>query len=173
MAGDHRFVGDDHDPRRVQTAADPLTNTLARHRITIARHADQAGARDTESSLDVAIKGRRHGHHFNLLQLQDFCHRQTVVLRMYKFVPERTAASAEPGVQLLEGMEHAVLSIEPDSSPAVLNVLFDDAFFPARGHVAEIRIEQIVRTHHGKPGVDRAAFAFVVDARSFRVNAGL
>jgi hypothetical protein len=64
-------------------------------------------------------------------------------------------------------MEHAILSIEPDSPPAVLHALFDDAFLPARGHVAEVRIEQIVRAHHGKPGVDRAAFAFVdlVDSR--------
>lgn len=86
---------------------------------------------------------------------------------MYKFSPERTTALAESDVQLLEGMEHAVLSIEPDSSPAVLHLLFDDAFFPARGHVAEVRIEQIVRAHHGKPGVDHAAFAFVdfVDSR--------
>ncbi len=70
-------------------------------------------------------------------------------------------------LELLEGMEHAVLSIEPDSSPAFLHVLFDDAFLPARGHVAEVRIEQIVRAHHGKPGVDRAAFVFVdlVDSR--------
>ncbi|CZT26262.1 hypothetical protein PCPL58_p4001 (plasmid) [Pseudomonas cerasi] len=59
------------------------------------------------------------------------------------------------------------MSIEPDSPPAVLHVLFDDAFLPARGHVAEVRIEQIVRAHHGKPGIDRAAFAFVnlVDSR--------
>ncbi|KPB11912.1 hypothetical protein AC519_4667 [Pseudomonas savastanoi] len=167
VTGDHRFVGNDHDSRRVQTAADPLTHTLARHRITIARHADQAGARDTDGAFHVAIKGRRHRHHFSLLQLQDFCHRQTVVLRMYKFSPERTTALAEPDVQLLEGMEHAILSIEPDSPPAVLHVLFDDAFLPARGHVAEVRIEQIVRAHHGKPGIDRAAFAFVnlVDSR--------
>lgn len=84
-----------------------------------------------------------------------------------QFSPERTTALAEPDVQLLEGMEHAVLSIEPDSSPAVLHVLFDDAFLPARGHVAEVRIEQIVRAHHGKPGVDRAAFPFfdLVDSR--------
>lgn len=135
MAGDHRFVGDDHDPRRVQTAADLLTNTLARHRIAIARHADQAGARDTGSALDVAVKGCRHRYHFNLLQLQDFCNRQTVVLRMYRFAPERTTALAEPGVQLLEGMEQADLSIEPDSSRTVLHALFYDAFLPARGYV--------------------------------------
>lgn len=30
------------------------------HRVTFARHADQAGARDTDSALDVAIKGRLH-----------------------------------------------------------------------------------------------------------------
>ena len=43
----------------------------------------------------------------------------------------------------------------------------NDAPFPARSNVAEVRIEQVVRAHHGKPGVDRAAFAFVdlVDSR--------
>lgn len=50
------FVGNENDPRRVQTVADPLTNTLARHRITIARHADQAGAKDTDGVFGVIIK---------------------------------------------------------------------------------------------------------------------
>lgn len=63
--------------------------------------------------------------------------------------------------------KHAVLSIKPDSPPAVLNVLFDDALFPARSDGAEVRIEQVVRAHYGKPGIDRTAFAFVdlVDSR--------
>jgi len=29
------------------------------------------------------------------------------------------------------------------------------------GHVAEVRIEQVMRAHHGKPGIDRAAFTLV------------
>ena len=69
-------------------------------------------------------------------------------------------------------MEHAVLSIEPDVPLAVLDVIFDDAFFPAGGDVAETRIKQVVRAHHGKPGIDRAALTLVdsglhvvVDAR--------
>ncbi|MNN68745.1 hypothetical protein D3C81_1844780 [compost metagenome] len=74
---------------------------------------------------------------------------------------------AEPDIQFFKGVEHAVLSIEPDAPPAVLYVLFDNAFFPARGHVAEVRIEQVVRAHHGKPGIDRASFTLVdlVDSR--------
>ncbi|MCY1430435.1 hypothetical protein D9M71_463840 [compost metagenome] len=74
---------------------------------------------------------------------------------------------AKPDVQLLEGMEHAILSIKPDTPPAVLYVLFDNAFFPAGSHVAEVRVEQVVGTHDSKPGIDCAAFAFVdlVDSR--------
>ncbi|MCY1246125.1 hypothetical protein D9M72_593310 [compost metagenome] len=58
-------------------------------------------------------------------------------------------------------MEHAVLSIEPDAPSAVLDVLFNDAFFPAGSDVAEVRVEQVVRTHHGKPSIDRAALTLV------------
>ncbi len=56
---------------------------------------------------------------------------------MQQLTPERTAALAEPGIQFLEGMEHAVLSIEPDAPPALLGVLFNDAFFPTgSGHTS-------------------------------------
>ena len=67
-------------------------------------------------------------------------------------------------------MELAVLNIGTDAPPAVPYVLFDNAFFPARGHVAKIRIGQVVRTHHSKPSIDRAAFAFVdLDDSRFHV----
>ncbi|MCY1445830.1 hypothetical protein D9M71_623620 [compost metagenome] len=141
VTGNHRFIGDDHYPRGIQAAADPLADPLTRHRVAISRHADQAGAGDPYGALDVAIKGGGHRHHFDPFQLQDVRHRQPVVLRVQQLAPERTTALAEPGIQFLEGVEYAVLSIEPDAPPAVLDVLFNDAFFPAGGHVAEVRIE--------------------------------
>jgi len=42
VAGNQCVIGDDHDPGWVETAADPLADSLTRHRIAISRHADQA-----------------------------------------------------------------------------------------------------------------------------------
>lgn len=77
---------------------------------------------------------------------------------MKQLVPERTTTLPELGIQFFEGVEHAILSIEPDTSPAVLNALFDNAFFPSP---RPVRIKQTVRTHPGKPSIDRAALTLV------------
>ncbi len=60
-----------------------------------------------------------------------------------------------------------ILGVQPDAPPAVLHVLLNDALFPARGDVAEVRVEQVVGAHHRKAGIHRAAFALVglVDGR--------
>ena len=68
---------------------------------------------------------------------------------------------AEPGIQFLKGVGYAVLSVKPNAPSTVLSVLLDNAFFPARVYVADIRIEQVVRAHHGEPCIDRAALVFI------------
>lgn len=41
VTGNYRFIGDDHHPRGILAAADPLTDPLTRHRVAISRHADK------------------------------------------------------------------------------------------------------------------------------------
>ena len=41
-------------------------------------------------------------------------------------------------------------SVLPESAPAVLNVLLDDAFLPSGSNIAEVGIEQVVRGHRRK-----------------------
>lgn len=60
-----------------------------------------------------------------------------------------------------KGGKALVLRLQPDTPPAVLDILFDNALFPPRGNVAEVGIEQVVRAHHRKAGIDRTAFALV------------
>lgn len=161
VAGDHHVIGDDHDPGCVKTAAHSLADLLTRHRVAISCDTDEAGAGDPHGALYEAIKGGRHRHHFDALQLQNFRHRQPVVMRMQQLFLGRTTAWAEPGTQFLKGVEHAVLSVKPNAPATVLNVIFDNALFPSRDYVAEIRIEQVVRGYPGKPSIDYAALAFI------------
>ena len=82
---------------------------------------------------------------------QHLQHAELLVLGVADLAAQRPAAFAEPGVELLKRAKLALLRIiEPDAPAAVLHVLFHHAFFPARGDVAEIGIEQVVRAHHGK-----------------------
>lgn len=52
----------------------------------------------------------------------------------------------------------------------VLDVHFNDAFSPARVHLAKVRSKQMVRSHHGKPDTALAAFALLtLSTSSFHV----
>jgi hypothetical protein len=53
-----------------------------------------------------------------------------------------------------------------------LHVLLDDALLPARGDVAEVGVEQVVHTHRGEAGVDRAALTLVDPAAEKRSRLG-
>jgi hypothetical protein len=92
---------------------------------------------------------------------QHLLHAELLVLGVADPAPQSPAALAQPGVERFERAKLALLRIEPDAPAAVLYVLFHHAFFPARGHVAEIGIEQVVRAHHGKARIDHAALAFL------------
>lgn len=58
-------------------------------------------------------------------------------------------------------MEHAVLAIVPDAQLTIFGVVFNDAGFLARGHLAVIEVEQAVCEHHDKPALDHAAITVV------------
>ena len=45
--------------------------------------------------------------------------------------------------------------------PAILDILLDDAFLPAAGDIAEIRIKQVVGGHRREARIDDAGFAFL------------
>ena len=108
VTGNHRFIGDDHHPRGIQAAADPLTDPVIRHRVAISSHADQTGAGDPHSAFDIAVKGNGHWHHSHPFQFQDVRHPQPVVLWVQQLVPEGTTALPEPDIQLFEGVGHAI-----------------------------------------------------------------
>ena len=111
MAGYQRIIGHHLDAGRIQTAADPLTRVLTRHRVAVAPDADQAGAGDPRRPLDVTVEWRWHRHQFSALQLQHFGHTQPAVLRVRQLVPKRAAALAQPGIEFLEGVKLAVLGV--------------------------------------------------------------
>lgn len=56
--------------------------------------------------------------------------------------------------QAAQSVKGAGSGVQPDAPPAILHILFGDAFFPAGRDVAEIGVEEVVRTHHGEPGID-------------------
>jgi hypothetical protein len=47
----------------------------------------------------------------------------------------------------------------PDTAAGVLHALLDSPFLPAGGDIAEVGIEEIVRGHGRKAGIDGAGFA--------------
>ncbi len=73
--------------------------------------------------------------------------------------PHRAASFAQPGVELNERAKAPGAGLNPDASPAVLHVLLGHAFFPARGNIAKVGVEQVVAAHGGKTGVDDALLA--------------
>lgn len=63
----------------------------------------------------------------------------------------RVRGSAVPARQPLSSSKEwnsTSLASSPITHAAVLYVLLDDALFPARGNVAEVRIGQVMRAHH-------------------------
>ena len=57
--------------------------------------------------------------------------------------------------------------ILPKPQPTILDVLLDDAFLPAAGDIAEVRVEQVVGGHRREARIDDAGFALLhlVDRR--------
>lgn len=65
---------------------------------------------------------------------------------MDQLLPQSPTALGKPGIQLFEAMESIVAGGQPDAASTVLDILFDDTFFPAGRYVAEVRVEQVVIT---------------------------
>ena len=86
---------------------------------------------------------------------------QFAVLGVAQFLPQRPAANQQPDVEFGKGAEAFLAGVLPDPSPAILDVLLDDAFLPAAGDVAEVRIEQVVRGHRGKARIDDPGLALL------------
>ena len=99
--------------------------------------------------------------------LQHLGHAEFRVLGMAHLTPQRPATLAQPRIEFGERAKALVLRLQPDAATTVLHVLLDDAFLPARGDVAEVGIEQVVRAHHRKARIDDPALALLdlVDRR--------
>ena len=93
--------------------------------------------------------------------LQHLGHAELRMLRVSYLRPQAATALAQPGVEFGKGAKALLGRIDPDTPPAVLHVLLDDTLLPAAGHVAEVGVEQVVRTHHRKAGVDHSALALL------------
>ena len=91
--------------------------------------------------------------------LEHFGHAERLVLGVTDLAPKYAAALAQPSVEFLKAVPFSGLRVDPDAPAAVLDVLLDHAFLPAARNVAKVSVEQIVRAHHGKAGVDDAALA--------------
>ncbi len=161
VAGHDGVVDHDGDAARVQPCADYLPHPFARHRIAVARHRHQTGAGDPRGFLDVAIERHRHGHEARALVFEHLGHAELGVLGVAHLVPQRAAALAQPGVEFAEAAELDLGRVDPDAPTAVLHVLLHHPFLPATGHVAEVRVVQVVRAHGGKALVDDASLAFL------------
>ncbi|MGF6284973.1 hypothetical protein ABH912_005481 [Pseudomonas sp. BT76 TE3572] len=150
VTGNHRFIGDHNHAGGIQT----FRAILIRQVLETTRCARNSRQNQWALASFPPVPA-------------DVRYRRPAVLRTKQLARERKAALSEPDIQFFKGVEHAILSIEPDPSSAVLRVLFHDVFFPTQGHVAEVRIEQVVRADDGKPGIDRTVVAFVelIDSR--------
>ena len=95
------------------------------------------------------------------LQIQHLGQRELLVLRMRCFGPDRAAALSQPGVELHKRAKPLGASLYPDTPAAVLHVLLHHPFLPARGHVAKVRLEQVVAAQRIEAGIDDATFAFL------------
>ena len=82
-------------------------------------------------------------------------------------LPQRSAAFQQPDIEFGERAKAFFARVLPDSPPAILNVLLDNAFLPAGGDIAEVRIEQVVRGHGREARINDAtlAFLYLVDGR--------
>ena len=65
-------------------------------------------------------------------------------------LPQRSAAFQQPDIEFGERAKAFFARVLPDSPPAILNVLLDNAFLPAGGDIAEVRIVQVMRGHAEK-----------------------
>lgn len=75
---------------------------------------------------------------------------------MDQLLPQSPTALGKPGIQLFEAMESIVAGGQPDAASTVLDILFDDTFFPSR----TLRCRSPGRTgsDHHEASIDRAAF---------------
>ena len=161
MAG-HQCVPCDHvHAAGIQPRAHHVPGPLAGDRVAVARHRHQAGAADPRRALHVAVKRRRHAHEVLALDLQHLGDAQLPVLRVRRVRPHRLAALGQPRVEFGKAGELALSRLQPHPPPAVLHILLHHPLLPARGHVAEVRIEQVVAAHGRKPGIDHPALALL------------
>jgi hypothetical protein len=81
------LAGDDLHPVGVQPRAHHLAGVLARHRVAIACHRHQAGARHPRGLVDVALERRGHQQQMLAFALVHLGHAEVLVLRVVQFLP--------------------------------------------------------------------------------------
>lgn len=105
MAGDACLIRINIDTRRVEPDADFKVGQVARHRVAVALHGDEAGAGDAGQHFDVAVEDTRHRHQVRLLQFQRIKQGQPRAVRVRQLRPQLPAAGFQPGVEFIEAAE--------------------------------------------------------------------
>ena len=95
------------------------------------------------------------------LDFQHLRYRESGVLRVHRFRPHGPATVCQPRIQFDKRTKPLFAGLNPNAPAAVLHILLDNAFLPARGHVAEVRIEQVMAAHGRKASINHALFALL------------
>ena len=114
--------------------------------------------------------------------LEQLVDRARLVLRMTEFMPQRTHPHRQPEIEFGEQGEPPLRCLLQDPPARILHVLLDDARLPARGHIAEVVVDQVVSAHRLEACVHQPALALanpihgrlhvVVDAAPRHPSAG-
>lgn len=158
-------LGGNDNPVRVNPQADQPVGEGSRYAVTVAFKVNQAGRRYPLGVVDEAVEGPAWRHQAGHLAGPDIGDRARQAT-MRDMPPLRDAALLEPGIERVQIGEAGQRLPQP--APGILYVLLDLSLLPARGRIAELRREQVVARHRGKPGVDLPGLA-----RSDPVDRGL
>jgi len=159
MARHDRMLARHLDPARIEVDRHLMVGQMAGDGIPVALYRHQTGTGNTRQHFDIAIERRGHRHQVHLLLFQRIGNGNAGV-RMLHLRPQGAAACFQPDIEFIERTKVLCLGVHPDSPPGILHVLLDHPFLPAGGHVAEVRIKQVVRRHGKETCIDDATVAF-------------
>ena len=144
---------------RVDAQADDAVGVVSGHAVAVALEMDERGAGNPDRFFDITIEGPWIGHHLELFIFEQLANGEGRPFGVRGMGPGFPALHGQPIVEAVE-VGPALLSRSlPDLPASVLDVLFNNAFLPASGPVAELGIEQVVAAHGVEAGVDGALLA--------------
>lgn len=107
--------------------------------------------------LHEAVERHRQGHQLRPFRLPDLGNGSIAVLRMGQTCPQRPAPGLQPFVERRQRGKRG--RAMPDPVARDLHAALHLALLPARGRIAELRLEQIVAHHRLEALVDQPRLA--------------